>query len=142
MWARLFSLCVLFMGCASLAAPREGSVEWVVQHYAEALLLSDAEAMRKYLARGLEVEEAPRNPDAAAMHIIRLCPQGGSEERKSFIVLFGGRLENTVNGMDVVAIREEGSWRIRDARLSVGADGAPRAYLRNCNIDPRLTKGG
>jgi hypothetical protein len=135
-----FVVVLAFLGCARVVAPQEGSMEWVVEHYAAALLLSDAETMGRYLAEGIRVQEAKRNPSAAALHVIRLCPQGGDETRQNVLVLIGGNINSLINGIDVVAVKEVTGWRIRDARLSVGPDGAPRAYLRNCHVDPRLVK--
>lgn len=132
---------LLVLSCQRLVAYREGSMEWVVLTYSSALLQSDLATMRKYVARGVMVEDATRNPQTAALHVIRLCPQGGNEEgtRKLFVVLFGGRNDAIVHGLDVTVVREEQGWRIQNARLSVDSYGAPRAFLRNCQIDMRLS---
>jgi hypothetical protein len=136
-WLRL----VLFLCLCACAAPREGSLQWVSERYGSALLRSDTETMRRYTALGVGVQEAQRNPNAAALHVIKLCTQGMNEKktRANVLLLIGGSINGIVHGIDMVLVKEFSVWRVRDARLSVDQYGAPRVYLRNCVIDPHYT---
>lgn len=133
----LIGICLIVL--AGCPAPREGSTEWVARHYTEALLESNTKEMQRYAAQGIQVAEAKRNPRAASLHVIKVCPKGQSEDgsRQNYVVLIGGKLDGTINGVDMVLVQEGSQWRVLDARLSVDERGA-KNYLRNCQEDTRL----
>lgn len=128
-----FSTCIV-MSCV---LPRRASPEWIIKRYSIALLTSKTEFMRRYVATGLQVEEASRNPYVASLHVIRICYQIASKEgdKRNVLVLFGGRMDGLVYGIDMILIKEYVGWRVRRADLSKTATGKPMIYLRNCQVD-------
>ena len=71
------SLLFFVMACP---APQKNSLEWVATHYTEALLVSNTTEMQRYAATGLKIQPAKRNPNAAALHVVKLCPKGQSAD--------------------------------------------------------------
>src|SRR5262245_18774175 len=84
--------------CAHPLDPAQGSMEQVVTTYTDALLVSDASTMQRYAASGIHVSDSAKNPAAAALHAVKICPQGGNAEgtRKLLLVLIGGDLAGLV----------------------------------------------
>lgn len=142
----LVSSAILLFLVSCRPPPREGTPEWLARKYSEALLQSNTEVMRRYVASGLQIRDAERNPYTASLHVIRLCPRSQStEERKKYLVLFGGRLDGAVYGLEMELIKEEVGWRVRDTQLSRNSKDVPILYLRNCGLDtsgetPRLSQ--
>ena len=132
-------LAWLVVGCP---APKPGSLEFVARNYTEALLQSNTQEMQKYVASGQQVQPADRNPGAAALHVVKLCPQTESEggNKQTVLVLIGGSLNGGINGVDMVLVKEGTQWRVLDARLSIDDRGI-KNYLRNCQEDTRLMTG-
>ncbi len=136
-WLRVLVILL----CSACVAPREGSLAWVADRYGAALLQSDTETMRRYTALGVGVQDAQRNPNAASLHVIRICTQGLNEKqtRANVLLLIGGAINGIVQGIDMILVKEFSVWRVKDARLSVDSNGVPRVYLRNCALDPHYT---
>jgi hypothetical protein len=134
----LSAMLLLVMGCP---APRIGSLEWVARHYTEALLQSNTEEMQLYAATGLTIQPANRNPNAAALHVVKLCPQGQSTDgnTQNMIVLIGGKLDKGINGVDMVLVKEVGGWKISSAKLAADERGI-KTFLRNCQEDTRMIR--
>lgn len=128
---------VWMLGCATTNAREE-----TIKEYSNALLQSDAKTMRRYIASGLLIAESAPNSNSALMHVIKVCKGRSSDNntRYNHLVLFGGGLNEVVNGLEVEVIQEGSLWKITDAHLSVDANGSPVAYLRNCQIDPRFMR--
>jgi hypothetical protein len=132
-WA---ALLLVLVGCP---APRIGSLEWVARHYTESLLQSDTREIQKYAAEGLVIAPANRNPSAAMLHVVRLCPQGENADGtvQNMLVLIGGRLDRGINGIDMVLVKEDTGWKISSAKLASDERGT-KTFLRNCQEDTRM----
>ena len=130
---------LLMLSIVGCPAPTPGSLEWVARHYSEALLQSNTQEMQKYAATGMTIQPADRNPGAAALHVVKLCPQGKNPDsaKRNLLVLIGGSLNGGINGIDMVLLKEGSQWRILDARLAIDDRGV-KNYLRNCQEDTRL----
>jgi hypothetical protein len=137
MMRKTLLVAALLSGCAM--APREGTLEWVVTRYTKAMLSSNTFEMRAYLAEGAGIDVGPQDPAAPSRQPIKICQQSGSEgdTRRAVLVLIAGQPGAAIQGVDVIAVKEEKGWRIKDARLAVDADGAPRTFLRNCAAEPK-----
>jgi hypothetical protein len=123
---------------ASCATPPPNTPERVAKKYASALLASDAATMQALVAAGVSVAPARRNPHAAALHVMRICPHDETPDgnRRNILVLVGGDLSYSALGIEMVQVRERGTWRVKDARLSTDPMGTPRLYLLNCYDSP------
>jgi hypothetical protein len=125
------------LGCE----PKINSRDWVVDSYVKALLRSQTDTMQKLAASGIVIEPTPPNPNAQALHVIKLCKRGEYSDQKSrYLALIGGGLNEVVNGVELVLVQEGEFWKVLDARLSVDEYGGPVAYLRNCQVDQRFMK--
>lgn len=137
----LLLLAALLSGCV---AARPGSVSQVSRAYTAAVLDGDSAELRRYLAEGVQVTEAPRDPELDALHVIRSCPQwksaDGNQER--VVVLFGGSLDRPSQGLDLLMVKEPGGWRVKKAQTSSSASGAPLYYLRDCQTNLGSLNGG
>jgi hypothetical protein len=131
-------VALLLLSVIGCPAPAPGSLEWVARHYSEALLQNNTQEMQKHAATGLTIQPTNRNPGAAALHVVKLCPQGKNSDnnKKNLLVLIGGSLNGDINGIDMVLIKEGAQWRILYAKLSVDERGV-KNYLRNCQEDTR-----
>jgi hypothetical protein len=132
---RIMWICFV-LGLFGCPAPKQGSLEWTARNYTEALLQSNTEEMQKYAATGMLIQPADRNPESAALHVVRLCPQSASADgsKQRLLVLIGGSLNDKINGIDVVLIKEGPQWRVSSAMLSIDDRGV-KSYLRNCQED-------
>lgn len=127
-------LGVLLGLAACMPPPSEGSVEWVADVYSKAYLKSDADTMRQHASSGNTIDAAFQNTETKDFRVVKVCTLGGNEAgtRKNLLVLVEGNKDGTLRGLDLIAVQEEGSWKIQSAKPSVKADGSPRIYLRNC----------
>ena len=130
---------LLVLGLLGCPAPKPGSIEWVARHYTEALLQSNIQEMQKYAAAGMQIQPSDRNPRAAMLHVVKLCPQNqpSDTDKHRVLVLIGGSLNGGINGINVLLIKEGPQWRILEAQLSTDDRGI-KNYLRNCQEDTRL----
>jgi hypothetical protein len=135
---RIHLLIGLLLLTSCVHPPREGSKEWVVQQYSDAVLQSSGEVVQKYSKDGRGAPSAPSDVQdrLAGLHVIKLCPLDEDDTHYTALVLLGGQLDKSVYGLQVSAVKTDIGWRVEQAVFPVSPQGAAMRYLRNCNDDP------
>jgi len=135
--------CLAFLACAHTTSAPSGpkdSLEPDVTAFTTALLQADEATLKKYLAEGVQLPELPKSKELAALSVLKVCIQGSNAEntRKNVLVLISGDPSGLIVGVDEVATKDKDStgWKISYVQLSTGEGGRPKAYLKNCEIDP------